>query len=79
MDNEEAFPEKQVVGALKETRKRLESIEAVWKEERAVSRRLTISLITDHGWSILKASNLSGHHRGTIMSWLASQGFRQGR
>lgn len=74
MNNDEKFPEAQVVGALKETRRRLDAIEAGWKEERAVSRRLTCQLITDYGYSILKASNLSGHQRGTIMAWLAADG-----
>lgn len=76
MNNEEKYPEAQLVGALTETRRRLDAIEAGWKEERAVSRRLTCQLITHYGWSILKASNLSGHQRGTIMAWLASDGIQ---
>ena len=76
MNNSTEFPLNQVLGALTETRRRLSVIEASWKEERAVSRRLTIQLITEHGYSINKAAMVSGHQRNTITTWLAADGFQ---
>ena len=56
----------------------LDAIEADWKLHRAATRRITCLLITEHGYSILKASTVSGHQRSTIMAWLAASGI-QGR
>lgn len=79
MDNHPTLPIDAVLKNLAETRGTVEAIEARWKVYRAESRRLTCLLITDYGYSILKASNLSGHHRGTIMAWLAADGYETGR
>jgi hypothetical protein len=70
MEENEPFPLKQTLGALAETRKHLAQIEAVWKAERAMSKRLTLSLVNDYGYSILQASNVSGHGRLTIKTWV---------
>lgn len=70
METNEPFPLEQTLGALAETRKRLAQIEEVWKAERAISKRLTLSLVNDYGYSIVKASNVSGHHRQTITVWV---------
>lgn len=40
------------------------------KSWRAHSRKLTLELITEHGVSVAKAAQLSGHHRATIKIWL---------
>lgn len=56
--------------ALEETRAKLESIEREWKYWRDQSKLLTVKLVTEHGVSVAKASNLSGHHRNTIGIWL---------
>lgn len=74
MDNHPTLPQDAVLKSLAETRGKLDAIEARWKIERAESRRLTLLLVTDYGFPILRASKLSGHHRGTIMAWLAAGG-----
>lgn len=56
--------------ALRETRSQLEIIEREWKHWRNQSKALTIKLVTEHGVSVAKASQLSGHHRNTIGIWL---------
>jgi hypothetical protein len=56
--------------ALKETRQKLEVIEREWKSWREQSRTLTVELVTVHGVSVARASQLSGHHRNTITAWL---------
>lgn len=76
MEQNETFPEAQTLGALAETRKRLAAVEAQFKEERAMSRRLCLSLIVDYGYSINKVYLLSGHNRQTIETWLAAAGVR---
>lgn len=53
-----------------ETRQKLAAIEREWKTLRETSRATTIRLVTQHGVSVAKASQLSGHHRNTIMIWL---------
>jgi hypothetical protein len=75
MENIEKFPLEQTLGALAECRKRSRVLEAAWKEERAVSKRLTLSLVTDYGYTLFKASSLSGHHRATIRVWLNAAGY----
>lgn len=56
--------------ALQETRQKLAAIESEWKSLREESRRLTVELITQHGYSVANAARLSGHHRTTITTWL---------
>jgi hypothetical protein len=56
--------------ALKETREKLTVIEREWKSWRDQSRTLTLELVTLHGVSVARASQLSGHHRNTITAWL---------
>lgn len=56
--------------ALKETRQKLAEIEREFKHWRDQSRTLTIELVTKEGFSVARASQLSGHHRNTIKVWL---------
>jgi hypothetical protein len=58
------------------SRRDLELHEEEWKRMRAQSRAFTLSLLIDHGYSVNKAALVTGHHRGTITSWLASDGFK---
>lgn len=74
MSTHQLSDEEITLGALAETRRRLTAIEAGWKVERAMSRRLTVKLVAEYGYSILKASKLSGHNRATILTWLAADG-----
>lgn len=53
-----------------ELRAKLAAHEQTWKELRAQSRALTVELITVEGLSMLRASELSGHHRSTVKTWL---------
>lgn len=48
----------------------LRHTEADWKDLRALSRKITLELITEHGISVAKAAKLSGHSRVTIKTWL---------
>lgn len=48
----------------------LRHTEADWKDLRALSRKITLELVTDHGYSVANASRLSGHTRQTIKIWL---------
>jgi hypothetical protein len=70
MEEQPGKNEDQALADLAEARGTLEAIEERWKIYRATSRRLTLELITQHGYSIQKAAKLSGHHRNTIMIWL---------
>ena len=74
MDNHSTLPLDAVLKSLAETRGRLEAIEASWKINRAESRRLTVALITEYGYSVNKAAVISSHQRSTIMTWLAADG-----
>jgi hypothetical protein len=60
-------------------RRDLELHEEEWKELRAASRRYTLSLIVDHGYSVNKAALVTGHNRGVITAWLAADGIRTRR
>ena len=55
---------------LAEVRGTLAAIEERWKIYRQTSKELTVRLITEHGYSIARAAELSGHHRQTITIWL---------
>lgn len=57
-------------------RAQLAEIEDEWKTLRAGSRNLTTQLVTQYGYSINKASTVSGHMRSTILTWLAADGFQ---
>ena len=48
----------------------LRQAEKEWKDLRALSRRITLELVTEHGLSVAKASQMSGHTRQTIKIWL---------
>lgn len=63
-----------VLTELADTRGQLDDLTARFKALRIDSRRLTLSLIVDHGYSILKAASVSGHQRATIMAWLGAAG-----
>jgi hypothetical protein len=63
-DKESALVEMQL------TRATLAKQEDDWKFWRAHSRKLTLELVTEHGISVAKASQLSGHTRQTIKIWL---------
>lgn len=62
--------EQQTLRQLADVRDTLAAIEASWKDYRAQSRELTLRLITEHRYSLSRASQLSGHHRNTIGVWL---------
>jgi hypothetical protein len=79
MENTETETLQELLISLEAVRGRLDNIEAVWKKERAVSKRLTLRLVTEYGYSIFKASGVSGHHRQTILVWLNAAGYKQGR
>lgn len=70
MSSEEEWGQEDRVQALQETRQKLEAIEREWKHWRMQSRTLTLELVTMHGFSVAKASQISGHHRATITAWL---------
>jgi len=53
-----------------ETRGKYEAAEARWKQLRAESRALTVQLVCDHGFSMAKASRLTGHHVNVIRVWV---------
>jgi len=48
----------------------LRHTEADWKDLRALSRKLTLELVTEQGVSVAKAARISGHTRQTIKIWL---------
>jgi hypothetical protein len=62
--------EEQTLVHLAETRGTLEAIEERWKIYRQTSRDLTVALVTQYGYSVARAAQLSGHHRATIKIWL---------
>lgn len=70
MAENESWSKDDDLEAMLETRAKLESIEREWKQWRQQSRALTLRLVTVHGFSVAKASLLSGHHRTTITVWL---------
>lgn len=70
MANDDEWTMEDDLDALADTRVKLDAIEREWKHWREQSRFLTIKLVTVHGFSVAKASKLSGHHRNTIMVWL---------
>jgi hypothetical protein len=70
MEQHQVYSLDQTLGALAETRARLAAIEAGWKQERAMSKMLTLSLVLDHGYSVFKASQVSGHNRQTVVTWI---------
>lgn len=63
-----------VLTELADTRAQLDDLTAQFKALRIKSRRLTLALITEHGYSIFKAAAVSGHQRATIMAWLGAAG-----
>lgn len=74
MTNSPSSPEDILLRNIAETRGRLDAIEASWKIHRATSRAYTLELILDYGYSLNKASKLTGHERSTIRVWLAAAG-----
>jgi hypothetical protein len=70
MTTEPQPSDKYLLQNLAETRGTLAAIEERWKLKREESKRLTLQLITEHGYSVNRAAELSGHHRNTIMIWL---------
>jgi hypothetical protein len=66
-------PQRESEAALAElalTRVALVEAERDWKDLRALSRKITLELVTEHGFSVAKAAQLSGHTRQTIKIWL---------
>jgi predicted DNA-binding protein (UPF0251 family) len=55
---------------LAESRGTLEAIENRWKIERAHNKALTVRLVVQHGLSVQKAADLTGHHRNTVSLWV---------
>ena len=76
MSNSEKETLESLLNELSIRRGALDAIEADWKVHRAASRRITVLLITEHGYSVNKAALVSGHMRNTIMTWLAADGFQ---
>lgn len=70
MDKTNEWTEDDRLQALSETREKLAEIEREFKYWRQQSRTLTVELITKHGFSVLRASQLSGHNRQTVKIWL---------
>lgn len=70
MAHDEEWTEQDDLSVLLDTRAKLGAIEREWKTLRDTSKATTVRLITDWGYSVSKASQLSGHHRNTIMIWL---------
>jgi hypothetical protein len=70
MSKDEEWTKDDRLQALAETRSKLAAIEREWKHWRDQSKTLVIELITEDGLSVLKASELSGHHRNSIKIWL---------
>jgi len=62
--------EEAVLAEMAMTRVALQHTEDDWKDLRALSKKLTLELITDQGFSVAKAAKISGHHRQTITIWL---------
>lgn len=58
------------IANLTENREELLEAEQAWKGLRYLNRQMTLELITSHGISVSKASQLSGHTRQTIKIWL---------
>ena len=48
----------------------LRQAEKDWKDLRALSKRITLELVTEHGLSVAKVAQMSGHTRQTIKIWL---------
>lgn len=69
----------ELVSKLLDTRAKLAAVEDRWKELRAESRRFSLLLLEDHGYSVNKVSLLSGHHRNTLQVWLDAGGTRRTR
>ena len=55
---------------LAESRGKLDAIEERWKIERAHNKALTVRLVVQHGLSVAKAADLTGHHRNTVSLWV---------
>lgn len=53
-----------------ESRGKLDAIEQAWKIERSRNRALTVRLVTQHGLSVQKAADATGHHRNTVSLWV---------
>jgi hypothetical protein len=70
MGTEPEWTTDQVIEALTWKRQQLADHEAEWKKLRQHSRDLTMRLITEHGMSVNRAADISGHHRNTIAIWL---------
>jgi len=70
MNHITSYSEEQTLVHLAETRGTLTAIEERWKIYRQTSKDLTVRLITEHGYSVARAAELSGHHRQTISIWL---------
>lgn len=60
----------QTLRDIAESRGKLEAIENRWKVERAWNRALTVRLVTQHGLSVAKAADATGHHRNTVSLWV---------
>jgi predicted DNA-binding protein (UPF0251 family) len=60
----------QTIRDLAESRGKLDAIEERWKIERAHNKALTVRLVVQHGLSVAKAADLTGHHRNTVSLWV---------
>lgn len=66
-------PTRELEAALAEmamTNTTLDKVQEEFRYWRAHSRKITLELVTEHGVSVAKASQLSGHTRQTIKIWL---------
>jgi cyclopropane fatty-acyl-phospholipid synthase-like methyltransferase len=62
--------EEAALAELAMTRVALKHTEDDWKDLRKLSKRITLELVTEHGLSVAKVAQLSGHTRQTIKIWL---------
>jgi hypothetical protein len=60
----------QTLRDIAESRGKLDAIEERWKIERAHNKALTVRLVTEHGLSVAKAADATGHHRNTVSLWV---------
>lgn len=60
----------QTMRDIAESRGKLDAIEEAWKIARAHNRALTVRLVVQHGLSVQKAADATGHHRNTVSLWV---------
>jgi transposase len=63
-------PSEETLASIRMYKERLAEIEESWKFAREAARANLLQAITEGGLSVAKASELSGHSRQTISTWL---------